>query len=80
MDKQEHILDPWQEAVGVLQAYHTTGTTIVVEFHHMVVRVVGDADSLPQLEAALRPDMVGQRVGMLFTDLPGRPLVVIPYD
>jgi len=74
--KEEYILDPWQEAVGVLQAYHLTGTTLVLEFPHMVVRVVGDEDSFKLMEVELRPDMVGQRIGIILTDLPDRPLVV----
>jgi len=78
--KEEYILDPWQEAVGVLQAYHTTGTTLVLVFPHMVVRMVGDENSQPLMESTLTPDMVGQEVGVLFTDLPDRPLVVISID
>jgi hypothetical protein len=76
MNDQPIRLDPWMELVGILQGLNFDKWCVYVEISNKLLSFSQESLASEIALNSLRGIAIGTRIGILFTNLPDKPVII----
>ena len=76
MDNQPIRTAPWSEVIGVLHSLSDDDSYVYVRIANTLLSFHKESEESGAILKNLSKDMLGKKIGVLFTDLPNEPIIV----